>query len=162
MTDFEALLRALCAEGVRFVVIGGAAATAHGSARLTNDLDVVYGRDADNIRRLVAALAPFRPYLRGVPPGLPFAWDTRTVSQGLNFTLDTAAGPIDILGEIIAGGGYDALAQHSIRIDLFGSSCLCLGIEALIANKRAVGRPKDLEAIAELELIAAASRRERT
>lgn len=39
-------------------------------------------------------------------------------------------------------------------MELFGSPCLCLGIEALLENKRAVGRPKDLEAIAELELIA--------
>src|SRR5207245_5465775 len=71
MTDFEALLRALCAEGVRFLVIGGAAATAHGSARLTTDLDVIYARDADNIRRLAAALAPVKRYLREAPPGLP-------------------------------------------------------------------------------------------
>ena len=159
MTDFEALLRALGAEGVRFIVIGGAAATAHGSARLTTDLDVIYARDADNIRRLVAALAPFKPYLRGAPPGLPFVWDERTVRHGLNFTLDTSAGPIDVLGEIVAGGGYEDLAPRSVTMELFGAPCLCLGIEALIANKRAVGRPKDLEAIAELELIAKKTRR---
>lgn len=154
MTDFRALVRALCAEGVRFIVIGGAAATAHGSARLTNDLDVVYARDADNVGRLVRALAPLRPYLRGAPPGLPFVWDERTVSHGLNFTLDTTAGAIDVLGEIVAGGRYEDLAPRSLRLTLFDETCLCLGIEALIANKRAVGRPKDLEAIAELELIA--------
>ncbi len=57
---------------------------------------------ADNVRRLVAALAPLRPYLRGAPPGLRFAWDERTVANGLNFTLDTTPGPIDILGEIVA------------------------------------------------------------
>jgi hypothetical protein len=158
MTDFEALLRALCAEGVRFIVIGGAAATAHGSARLTTDLDVMYARDADNIRRLVAALAPFKPYLRGAPPGLPFVWDERTVRHGLNFALDTSAGPIDVLGEIVAGGGYQDLVPRSVTMEFFGASCLCLGIEALIANKRAVGRPKDLEAIAELELIAKKTR----
>ena len=100
MTDFEALLRGLCAAGVRFIVIGGAAATAHGSARLTNDLDVLYARDAANIGRLVSALSPFQPYLRGAPPGLPFVWEERTVVRGLNFTLDTAAGPLDVFGEI--------------------------------------------------------------
>jgi len=161
MTDFEALLRALGAEGVRFVVVGGVAATAHGSARLTNDLDIVYARDPENIRRLVKALTPFRPYLRGAPPGLPFTWDTRTVHAGLNFTLDTTVGPIDALGEIVAGGRYEDLAARSIRLELFGTSCLCLGLDALIVNKRGVGRPKDLEVIAELELIAAAAKRER-
>lgn len=160
MTDFQALLQALCAEGVRFIVVGGAAATAHGSARLTNDLDVVYARDADNVRRVVRALGPLRPYLRGAPPGLPFVWDERTVTHGLNFTLDTTVGPIDVLGEIVAGGRYEDLVPRSVAMDLFGSSCLCLGIEALIANKRAVGRPKDLEVIAELELISSARKRD--
>jgi hypothetical protein len=159
MTDFEALLRALCAEGVRFIVVGGAAATAHGSARLTNDLDVVYARDTDNTSRLVRALAPFHPYLRGAPPGLPFVWDERTITHGLNFTLDTAVGAIDVLGEIVAGGRYEDLAPRSVTMELFGASCLCLGVEALIANKRAVGRPKDLETIAELELILEAAKR---
>jgi len=153
MTDFRALLGALAAERVRFVVIGGAAATAHGSTRLTNDLDIVYARDRENVERLVRALAPLRPYLRGAPPGLPFVWDATTVLRGLNFTLDTTAGPIDVLGEIVAGGRFEDLEPKSLRFDLFGTECLCLGIEALIANKRAVGRPKDLEVIAELELI---------
>lgn len=154
MTDFEALLRALAAADVRFVVIGGAAAVAHGSARLTNDLDVVYARDAENVRRLVEALRPFAPYLRGAPSGLPFVWEDRTVLSGLNFTLDTTIGPIDVLGEIVAGGRYEQLVTRSIRMELFGTSCLCLDVDALIENKRAVGRPKDLEVIAELELLA--------
>jgi hypothetical protein len=65
MTDFAGLLRCLAEAGVEHVVVGGAAATAHGSARLTQDLDVVYRRTDDNLRRLAAALAPHRPYLRG-------------------------------------------------------------------------------------------------
>lgn len=154
MTDFETLLRSLANAGVRYVVIGGAAATAHGSARLTNGLDVVYARDAENVRRLVAALAPFRPYLRGAPEGLPFHWDERTVLHGLNFTLDTTVGAIDVLGEIVAGGRYEDLEPRSIHLTMFGIDCLCIGLDALIANKRAVGRPKDLETIAELEVLA--------
>jgi hypothetical protein len=115
MTDFRALLGALAADRVRFVVIGGAAATAHGSTRLTNDLDIVYARNRENVERLVHALAPFRPYLRGAPPGLPFVWDTTTLLRGLNFTLDTAAGPIDILGEIVAGGCFEDLEPSGVR-----------------------------------------------
>lgn len=44
MTDFNALLRLLTDNQVEFIIVGGAAATAHGSARLTLDLDVVYER----------------------------------------------------------------------------------------------------------------------
>lgn len=71
MIDFPALLRTLHDAGVRFLIVGGAAATAHGSARLTQDLDVVYDRSLDNLERLVRALGPHAPYLRGAPPGLP-------------------------------------------------------------------------------------------
>jgi hypothetical protein len=63
VTDFRALLTALSDGKVEFIVVGGAAAIAHGSSRLTQYLDVVYRRTPDNIRRLVAALSPLAPYL---------------------------------------------------------------------------------------------------
>ena len=100
MTDYEVLLRALVDARVEFSLIGGAAGIAHGSARLTEDLDILYRRSEGNIARLVAALDPLSPYLRGAPPGLPFRWDVPTVQAGLNFTLETTAGDIDIFGEI--------------------------------------------------------------
>lgn len=153
MTDFEALLGALVGSRVDFIIVGGAAATAHGSARLTNDLDIVYSRSRDNIVRLVAALRAFRPYPRGAQPGLPFHFDEETIQAGLNFTLTTTAGDLDILGEITGGGGYEQLLASSITIRLFGIDCLCLGLDRLIDVKRAAGRRKDLEAIAELEAL---------
>jgi predicted nucleotidyltransferase len=151
MTDFKAALGALTGTGVRFIIVGGAAATLHGSARLTQDLDLVYARDAENIRRLTAALAPFQPYLRGAPAGLPFRFDEATVRRGLNFTLTTTLGDIDLLGEIIGGGGFDALVSDATEVEVFGARCLCLDLPKLVEVKRAAGRPKDLEAIAELE-----------
>ena len=153
MTDFRALLEALAGAGVEFIVVGGAAAVAHGSARLTADLDIMYRRTPENIARLAAALAPHRPYLRGAPPGLPFLWHEETLRRGLNFTLTTALGDIDLLGEITGGGGYEDLAPHTVTLDPFGSPCRFLGLEKLIQVKRATGRPRDLEAIAELEAI---------
>lgn len=98
MTDLAGLITALATREVRFIVVGGMAAIAHGSARVTFDLDCVYARDAENISTLAAAMAPFRPTLRNAPGGLPFRFDEPTVAAGLNFTLDTAAGPIDFLG----------------------------------------------------------------
>jgi hypothetical protein len=153
MIDYGKALRLLGESRVEFVLVGGAAATAHGSARLTQDLDIVYRRSDDNILRLVEALAPHAPYLRGAPPGLPFRWDVGTVRQGLNFTLTTSLGDIDLLGEIVGGGPFEALVPHSITLHIFGVDCLCLDLEALIRSKRAAGRPKDLEAIAELQAL---------
>ena len=75
MTDFGRLLEALATHDVGYIIIGGFAATAHGSAFMTVDLDVDYDRSADNVERLVSALEPLSPYLRGAPPGLPFRLD---------------------------------------------------------------------------------------
>ena len=78
MTDFTTLIRRLSENGVEFIIVGGAAATAHGSARLTLLLDVVYDRSPTNIERIVEALRPIQPYLRGAPPGLPFEWSVES------------------------------------------------------------------------------------
>lgn len=154
MSDgFGTLLRALVHEEVRFIIIGGVAATVHGSARHTKDLDVIYARDTENVRRLVAALAPYSPYLRGAPPGLPFRWDAPTIAAGLNFTLTTSASDVDFLGEVTGGGRYEDLLPHTIEIEAFGIKARCVTLATLIVLKRAAGRPKDNEILAELEAL---------
>jgi hypothetical protein len=85
MTDFDALLTTLWQHEVAFIVVGGAAAIAHGSARLTQDLDI------------------------------PFIWDTATLARGLNFTLVTSLGEIDLLGEIPGGGTYEELVAEAVE-----------------------------------------------
>lgn len=153
MTEFTRLLETLVGNDVRFIVVGGVAATVHGSARLTQDLDVVYARDETNLSRLVDALSPLQPYLRGAPEGLPFAFDVETLAAGLNFTLTTTLGDLDLLGEITGGGGYEKLEGDAIVVQLDEVDFLCLALQRLIDVKRAAGRPKDLETIAELEII---------
>jgi hypothetical protein len=159
VTDFERLLRALSGAGVEFVVIGGVAATAHGSAHVTTVLDIVYRRTPGNVARLAEALAPLSPYLRGAPPGLPFRFDVETIRRGLNFTLVTDAGDLDVLGEATGGGTYEALAPSSELRALFGLEVRFVDLETLIRLKRAAGRPKDLERIAELEAIVEETRK---
>jgi hypothetical protein len=74
MMDLGALLGSLAEANVESIVVGGAAATAHGAARPTQDIDIVYERSIDNLQRLVSALGSRRPYPRGAPPGLPFVF----------------------------------------------------------------------------------------
>ncbi len=153
VTDFARLLGTLAQQSVEYVLVGGVAATAHGSARLTQDVDVVYARNQANLARLVAALAPYAPYLRGAPPGLPFHWSVETLKGGLNFTLSTDLGDLDLLGEIVGGGRYENLVRDTLALKIFGVECRCVTLRRLIQLKRAAGRPRDLEAIAELEAI---------
>lgn len=153
MTDFETLIRLLATAEVEFILFGGAAATAHGSSRLTIGLDIVYSRSQRNLDRLASCLVPYHPYLRGAPEGLPFQLNVETLQRGLNFTLITDVGALDLLGEITGGGSYEDLLPHTIEIDIFGVSCRCITLSRLIDVKRAAGRPKDLDALAELETI---------
>lgn len=153
MIPLARLFVALHDANVEFILVGGVAARAHGSARVTQDVDISYARSDTNLARLVAALRPFHPYLRGAPPGLPFEWSAATLRAGLNFTLTTSAGDIDLLGEIVAGGTYEDLAPHTITAAIFGRDTKVLDLPWLIRVKRAVGRPKDLEVIAELEAL---------
>lgn len=153
MIDYRKLLSTLIEGKVEFVIVGGVAATIHGSARFTADLDVIYSRSRANIRRLITALAPLEPYLRGAPPGLPFRFDVETVRAGLNFTLATTAGPLDLLGEIAGGFDYQVARKRSMAVELYGHRCRVMDIAALIEAKMAAGRPKDLESIAELQVI---------
>lgn len=153
MTDFEGLLRQLHGGNVEFIIVGGMAAISHGAARVTYDLDVIYNRTTENIIRLVAALDPIHPYLRGAPPGLPFRWDAETISTGLNFTLVTDLGDLDVLGDIPGGRSYLDLLPHSAVVEIESVPCRCLNLEKLIQVKRAAARKKDLDAIVELEAL---------
>ena len=116
-------------------------------------MDVVYSRKRANLANLVKALAPYAPYLRGAPPGLPFKFDEPTVRNGLNFTLVTTLGNLDLLGEVAGGGTYEQLLQHTIPMEAFGVTCKCVSLERLVQLKRAAGRPKDLESLAELQIL---------
>jgi predicted nucleotidyltransferase len=150
---FDRLLPVLVEAGVEFILVGGLAGVVHGAARLTYDVDLVYARSRANYEHIIAALSPHQPYLRDAPPGLPFSLDISTLRNGLNFTLTTALGDIDLLGEIAGGGTYENLLPHCQPIEAFGVTFQCVNLPKLIELKRAAGRPKDFEAIAELETL---------
>jgi hypothetical protein len=149
--DPEALLRRLTDNQVEFVLVGGLAMIAHGSAYVTSDLDVCYGRTAQNLTALAAALAPLHPRLRGAPADLPFRLDSPTLQAGLNFTLPTDAGDLDLLGELAGIGGFAQALARSEERTVFGMTIRLLTLDGLIAAKKAAGRLKDRTHLLELE-----------
>jgi predicted nucleotidyltransferase len=152
-TDFPGLIRVLSEARVEFIVIGGVAGVIHGSTHLTFDLDVLYSRTPVNLARIADALLPIEPYLRGAPPGLPFQLDVATLARGLNFTLTTSLGDLDLLAEVAGGGTYDALHGEAEILELEGQPVRCVSLRRLIALKRAAGRSKDRDALAGLEAL---------
>lgn len=154
-TDFQRLIETLVDGQVEFVVVGGVAVIAHGHTRLTEDLDICYRRSDANHARLCAAVAPLRPTLRGAPKDLPFVFDVRTVRSGLNFTLETEAGDLDLLGEVTGVGGYEQMIGDSLPLQLYGRRVPVISLTLLERAKRAAGRAKDLP---DLEAIRAIKR----
>lgn len=153
MTKLEPILKSLTENAVEFVIVGGVAITAHGSAYLTQDLDFCYSRSKENLKKVVSALALFKPKPRNFPENLPFVFDERTLQNGTNFTFDTEIGDIDLLGEVAGVGTYDAVNKESEIKNLFGYDVKVLSIEGLIKAKRAAGRTKDLLVLPELEAL---------
>ncbi len=138
------LLTILVDGEVRFSIIGGVALIARGAQRSTEDLDIAYARDRQNLARLAAALKPLHPRLRGVPGDLPFVLDEASLRSGLNFTLDTDLGPLDLFGEVPGLGSFDEVDAVSTELDIAGTRLAVLTLEGLERAKRAAGRPKDL------------------
>jgi len=148
------LLEALSDAGVDFVVIGGVAGGAHGSARATFDLDVAYARDRENLERLATALGDLQATLRGAPSGLPFLLDATTLASGNHFTFSTPLGPLDILADPDGAPRYAELRAGAVRATIGGREALVASLDHLIAMKEASGRAQDRLDAAEYRTIA--------
>ena len=153
MPNPEKFIKILNDSEVEYVVIGGVALVAHGSARATFDLDICYKRSKDNIERLCRALQPFHPRLRGAPLDLPFRFDPITVTAGLNFTLVTDLGDFDLLGEVAGLGLYEAVYKSSQVKKVDNIACRVLSLDGLYKAKSAAGRDKDVEALKEIKVL---------
>jgi hypothetical protein len=148
-TDFAPLdvMGVLAKHGVRFVLIGGLAASARGSPVITGDVDICYARDASNLERLAAALQDLGARLRGrgVPPDLPFILDAATLEAGDSFTFGTSSGSVDILGTPSGTRGFEDLNAAATDMSIGGVVVRVAALDDLIRMKAASGRPKDRE-----------------
>ena len=144
--DYLDALETLTKHRVRFVVIGGIAGRLRGSTTVTEDVDVCYARDDENLERMAAALKEVNARLRGAPPDVPFILDADTLKMGDHFTFATDVGSVDVLGHPSGiPGGYEELERAADEMDLGGGLIVKVAsIDDLIRMKRAAGRPKDL------------------
>ncbi len=138
---------------VEAVIVGGVAATLHGSEIPTTDLDVCYSRKSENLQKLAAALQSVHARLRNAPEDLPFRLDAETLKSGLNFTFTTDIGNLDLLGEVRGLGYYEDVLPGSLVFELFGYAFPIVDLAKLIVAKRTAGRAKAMVAVAELEAL---------
>jgi predicted nucleotidyltransferase len=153
------ILRVLAERGVDFVVIGGYAAIAHGSAQLTRDIDICFGPEETNLQLLGEALTELDARLSGVPDDVPFVPDAANLKNVEVLTLITREGRLDVLRPPTGAPTYQALRRHAERYEVDGVPVAVASLEDLIGMKRAAGRDKDRIALEELEVIRRLRRR---
>jgi predicted nucleotidyltransferase len=138
-TDFLNILKVLHDNQVRFVVVGGVAMRLHGSAHVTDDLDISYARNNENYEYLSKALHAHSGRLRGVPEDLPFILDARTFRNTINLTLETNLGSLDLLGQPAGIDSFEHLWENSEEMDIGeGLQVKVASLEDLIRMKRVV------------------------
>lgn len=141
--DFEVLLLALVERGVHFIVVGGVCAAIYGAPGPTFDLDIVPSRDPANLERLAKTLHALKAYYREHPPGRIVPEAKRLDTPG-HHLLMTMAGPLDVLGTLVGGRGYEDLLPHTIEVELReGMWIRILDLPTLIQIKQETGRERD-------------------
>jgi hypothetical protein len=147
--DFVDLVACLNAEQCDFVIVGAHALAAHGNPRATGDLDVFIRPDADNAERVMRALARF-----GAPLEAHGVSTKDFVTPGAVYQLGLPPRRIDILTEL-SGVTFDESVADPVAGRLGPEPVRYIGLDAMIRNKRASGRAKDLADVDALEEIAA-------
>lgn len=160
VADIGALTRLMLERRIEFILVGGAAAVAHGSPTSTRDYDVVHGRSATNVERLIALVAELGAYFRTDLSGRHIVPGAEHFAGHGQILLTTSLGPLDFLCQLHDGRGFEELLPHSIVLDADGLDLRVLDLPTLIEVKTAAGRPKDRIVVA--ELLAILDRKTRT
>ena len=155
---FRDALEVLARHRVEFVVVGGVAAVLGGAPISTFDLDIVHARGPDNLARLLAALGDLDARYRD-PGGRILRPEATALGGDGQHLLMTRCGPLDVLGRIGAGQGYDELVADAVVRSIGELAVHVLGLAALIRTKEQAGRDKDRAVLAILRRTLAESSR---
>jgi len=158
--EIEDILDALNRAHVRYLVVGGVAVVLHGYLRTTADLDLIIQLDRDNVLRAIRALQDHHYRPRAPVSAEDFAEQQARVQwireKGLAvFSLWSPAHPtleIDLF--VTEPFDFNAVYARALRIPLEKTEATVIALEDLIAMKKSVARPRDIEDIAALESLA--------
>ncbi|MGI8535946.1 MAG: hypothetical protein ACR2K2_05495 [Mycobacteriales bacterium] len=154
----EQILGILVEHDVRFVLIGGMGAVAHGSNLLTEDVDITPEASAANLDRLAHALRALDARVRhpDIPEGLAFSCDATSLAAAIFWNLTTPFGDLDISFTPAGTTGYRSLAAEAEPFSFRGVSVQLASLQSIVRSKAAANRPKDHRALPVLrELLAA-------
>lgn len=147
MTDFrpDEIVRVLHEHKVRFVVIGGLAAVLHGSVHPTFDVDITPDDALANLARLSAALRALEARVRvdGIPGGLSFDHDAKSLTGTTVLNLVTRAGDLDVAMHPAGAPTFEEWNRHAIDLVVLGVPIRVASLDDIIRSKEAAGREKD-------------------
>ncbi len=146
-------IRALHAAGVKFVVVGDVAAVVHGSPRVPRALELCFGHDKENVEALAKLVTRLHPYPRDIEKGIPFKLDAKTLLNAEVAPLKTDAGPLDLYRVVPGVGDYAGCKEASEPARAGDVRFAVIRLDALIASRRAAGRPSDVKDLVELEAL---------
>lgn len=149
----EELLRALVDGGVRFVLIGGLAATLHGSSVRTGDAEICPARDDTNLRALARVLDDLGAKIRAGSQLVDLPVPAELLRTTLIWNLSTPHGELDLSFVPAGTDGYDDLASAAVRYDLDGLVVVVASLDDVIRSKTAADRPKDREHLVYLGML---------
>jgi hypothetical protein len=144
--DIPAIFDTLNRHGVRYLVIGGVAVQAYGHNRTTMDLDVIVAVGQGNWQPLAQALAALEADVRGPNAGKGIdVTDPQMLGLGVAYQLTTKFGDLDVFTGLVPGAAsFEELIERATLVELGGTEFAIVGLDDLIAMKRASGRPRDL------------------
>src|SRR5262245_60589139 len=134
----EQMLRVLERHGVEYVLIGGLAATLHGSPLRTGDADICPRKGPGNYERLAKALRELEARVRSPDGPLPFDFDAKSLAAVDVLNLSTAFGDLDICAKPAGFEGADDLTV--VHYDLDGLIVPVASLEDVVRSKAAANR----------------------
>ena len=152
-SNFLDLLTRLTKARVDFVIVGGFAGVVHGCTYVTQDIDICCDFSPANLLALQKALGGLHPVHRMTPHHKKLYLTEKTCRQFKNLHLDTDIGQLDCLGFIEGLGDYGKVRRASELVEVHNIQMRVLNFESLIKAKKAMNRPRDKEAILQLEAI---------
>jgi predicted nucleotidyltransferase len=155
MQNLSQLIQRLADAGLEFVIVGGYAATTHGSSYVTRDVDICAVLSESNIAKLRAALAEWNPRHRMTPQRVSFMTHPSPGVPVRNLYLQTDVGVVDILTEVLGVGDFERVRRRADELEVEGRRYQVMSLDDLIQAKEALGREKDLLTAKELRAIAA-------
>ena len=134
--DYEDLLNAFNARGVKYLLIGGYAVSFYTVPRFTKDMDLWIRPDERNAQKVYQALEDFGAPLTNIVPG-------DFVVLGTVYQMGVAPVRIDIINTT-GGVPFDEAWKNKKTVKYGQATVQIIGLSELIAVKRAVGRKQDM------------------